>query len=300
MSELKSAAARSVCGLNECDGFTATIMRNMGIVPFVIAPAFEGGRIGVDEADQMREQWRERTTGEQRGFPWINPGSFKVEKLGGTPEEMALDKIPARFEDQISALTGVPAMVAGLTSGAQHRTYANWGEARRAFYEDTLIPMQAAVAECLEHNLLDDPGMGNSETETIAFSYDRILCLREDQNAIWTRGALAYEKGGIKRSEYRDMIGLDWDDEDDVYFVEPGGTGDGIDPSEENQGVVGDTADDDTKRETDEDEDAQGAAKKALALMGPRRNGHAHVKDPLMATVGRVLSKIEERMGREL
>lgn len=217
MSELKAAAARTVCGLNEVDGYTATIMRNMGIVPVVIAPAFEGGRINIDDADTIRSQWRERTTGERRGEPFVNPGAFTITKLAMSPEEMKLDAIPARLEDQIAAMTGVPAMLAGLTSGAKHKTYANYGEARRSFYEDTLIPMQGAVAECLEHQLLGDPGMGNPDTETIAFSYDRIMCLQEEQNAIWTRVTTAYKENVIKRSEARDQLGLEWDDEDEVY-----------------------------------------------------------------------------------
>lgn len=252
MSELKAASARTVCGLNEVDGYTASIMRNMGIVPFVIEPAFEGGKILREDAETIRAQWRERTTGEKRGEPFINPGAFKVTQLGLSPDAMAMDKIPARLEDQIAGLMGVPAMLAGLTSGAQHKTYANWGEARRSFYEDTLIPMQAAVAECLEHNLLDDPGIGDSTTQNVIFSYDRILCLREDQDAIYTRATTAYEKRIIKRSEARDMIGLEWEPSDDAYAPspQPDLPGGGIDPATEEG--IGNIAEVVTKEDEDE------------------------------------------------
>lgn len=221
MSELKAAAARTVCGLNEVDGYTASIMRNMGIVGTYIRPAFDGGRINEDDAITIKDQWRERTTGERRGDVFVNPGTFIIDKLGFSPEELSLDTIPARLEDQICALTGVSAMLAGLTSGAQHKTYNNVSEARRSFYEDTLIPMQAGVAECLEHQILDDVGIGDAATQEVAFSYDRIMCLTEDQDKVWIRAATAYEKGGIRRSEYRDIIGLEWDKADEVYFIQP-------------------------------------------------------------------------------
>ena len=218
ISKLKSAAARVVCSLNEVDAFTAMILINGGVPNVAIRPTKPDlPPPNKDQADRMRFDWRDLTQGSRRGEPFIPGGPFEVVPIGFTPEQLALDKIPARLEDQICALTGVNAMVAQLTSGAQHKTYANMAESRRALYEDTLIPMQARLAECLEHQLLGDPGMGDPEKEEIVFSYEGIACLQEDQDARWVRVGNAYKAGVITRATAKGMLSLDFDDDDEVY-----------------------------------------------------------------------------------
>jgi hypothetical protein len=146
----------------------------------------------------------------------------KVTVLGFTPEQLALDKIPARLEDQVCALTGVNPMVAQLTSGAQHKTYNNVQEARKGFYEDTLIPMQLAFATCLEQQLLNDPGMVTGSGKVfVRFSYVNIPCMQDSQADAWERAGKAYQQSQIiKRSEAREALGLEWGPEDEVYYDE--------------------------------------------------------------------------------
>lgn len=220
MSPLKAAAARSVCSLNEVDGYTAALLRNFGVPGVVIAPKSEHGSIQSGDAEVLTRQWRQRTSGEHRGDPFVSSAPIDVKPLSFSPEQLSLKSLPDRLEDQICALTGVNPMVAGLTSGAAHKTYNNMQEARRAVYEDTIIPMQAAVAECLEYCLLSDPGMGRPEIERIRFSYAGIQSLSEDQDRLAARAGLLFGGGLITRGQALEMIGVEPTPEDDVYVYE--------------------------------------------------------------------------------
>lgn len=223
ISWLKSGL-RSICALNEVDGYTASIMRNGGVPGVIISPTTPAttsaggvGKFTRDQAEELKENWRHRMTGERRGEALVLTGPFQVTTLGFSPEQMALDKIPARLEDQISSLTGVNAMIALLTSGAQHKTYNNIQESRKSLYEDTIYPIQSRTANKLKFHLLGDPGMGDPDTERVSWNNEGIPCLQEDQKPIWDRSVAAYKEGVAKRSEAREMVGLPFDESDELY-----------------------------------------------------------------------------------
>jgi len=215
-SELKQTV-RAVCGLNEADTYTAAIMRNLGIIGAIVS--FDGnGVMQPDDVSILQDQFRQEFTSEGRGNPLFSPRNMKVVKLGMTPEEMRLDKLPARLEDQVCAAIGLPPMVVGMTSGAATKTYANYGEARRAAYEDCLIPMQKSVAECLTHQLLLPDFTG---ADRLRWNYASVQCLSENETEVATRVGMLYQTYQvIRRSEARAAIGQDYTEEDEVYFGE--------------------------------------------------------------------------------
>jgi HK97 family phage portal protein len=205
LSDLK-AAVREVCSDNEAAGYAASVLRNAGVPSVVITPAEDGGTFGDGVAADVRQQWRERMTGEGRGEPLVTD-SLKVTKIGFSPKELALGDLPDRFEDRICALVGVNPMVAGLTSGASHKTFANYGEARRALYEDTIIPDQRCVAEELTDQLL--PDFAAPEGAVVRWVYRGVLCLKENENETADRSAMLYEKKVITLNEARTTIGVE-------------------------------------------------------------------------------------------
>jgi HK97 family phage portal protein len=216
-SDLKTGV-RQICGLNECDTYTSAMLRNMGIVGAVISFDGDEGAVDPGEVDVLRDQWREDHTSEGRGTPLISPRGMKVQQLSMTPESMRLDKIPARLEDTIHSLMGLSPMVTNASSGKDHKTYANYGEARKAAYEDCLIPAQGSFAECLTVNLLE---LDFSEGDCVRFDYSGIKCLAQNETEVADRVGKQYQiYQTIMRSEAREMQGLDWLPEDEVFFDE--------------------------------------------------------------------------------
>jgi HK97 family phage portal protein len=204
LSDLK-AAVREICGDNEAAGYAAATLRNSGVPTVVITPAEDGGTFAEGQPDDIRSQFRERFTGEGRGEPLVTD-SLKVTKIGFSPKELTLGDLPDRFEDRIASLTGVNPMVAGLTSGASHKTFANYGEARRALYEDTIVPTQRCVAEELTDQLL--PDFPAPDGAIVRWSYRGVLCLRENENDLADRAAMLFEKKLATQNESRLTCGL--------------------------------------------------------------------------------------------
>ena len=261
-SELKQTV-RSIVGLNETDTYTASIMRNMGIISHVVS--FDGeGAMTVDDIDTLQSQWRERFTSEDRGSPLFSPRNMKVAKLGMTPEEMRLDQLPARLEDQVCAAIGIPAMVVGITSGAQHKTYANYGEARRSAYEDCLIPMQKSMAEAWTNQLLLPDFMG---ADRIRWNYSTVQCLAENETEVADRVGKQYQVyQTITRAEAREALGYEWTEDDQVYYSEANPAPTPTLPGEEPEDEDGE----------DEDEKPAKRAGRVLALLESRLNGNGN------------------------
>ena len=278
-SELKQAV-RSVCGLNEADTYTASILRNMGMPTAVIS--FEGdGTIMPDDIEVLRDQWRERFTAENRGDPLFAPRKMTVAKISMTPEELRLDQLPARLEDQVCAAIGIPAMAVGITSGAQHKTYANYGEARRAAYEDCLVPLQKAMAACWTQQLLVSEFWPGPKADRIRFDYRTVQCLAENENELGERIGKQYQTyQTIKRSEARAALGYDAVPEDEVYFSQ-------AQPAPAMPPATGAPADDESgdEQEDDQVDELAGGDEETPPA---KANGNR---------VGRVLALLEGRLG---
>jgi HK97 family phage portal protein len=219
ISPLRAAGRKIIGSLNDVDNFTSTIMAHNGVPPIVIRPTAGNRPITRDDADAMTADYRTLLSGERKGDPFIATGPFEVVPLGWNPDQMAMNVIPARLEDQVCSLTGVPATLAGLTSGAQHKTYQNVYESRRSFYEETLIPLQDRFARAVDVQLLGDPGMGDPATQRVRFSYKMIQCMQEDQGIVATRVVSLYQGGVYTRGQALRALGDDATKNDELYVV---------------------------------------------------------------------------------
>ena len=80
----------------------------------------------------------------------------------------------------MTAVLGVPAIVAGLGAGLDRSTFTNFSEAREAAYESQIIPSQGVFGEDLRHQLLPnfepDP-----EAFEVGFALSRVRVLQEDR-----------------------------------------------------------------------------------------------------------------------
>lgn len=221
-----AALIREVVSDNQATAYGAALLRNSGIPGVILSPAGADAILTPDSQDRLAKQWMARSAGDNRGRPIVMTAPMKVEFLSWSPEQLALDKLRSVPEDRICGALQVPAMVAGLTSGAQHKTYANYGEALQDFWENGIIPLESRIAALLTLQLLPELGLANRYR--LAWDYSRVLALQADQQALMARATLGYEKGILKRSEARDILGLESESADEVYYVEPGsGANDG-------------------------------------------------------------------------
>jgi HK97 family phage portal protein len=205
-----AALLREVCGENEAANMTAAIMRNVGVPGLVISPADPKVEIPGPAAEAMKQKFLSEFTGERRGEPMVVSNAIKVDMPGWSPRDMMVDFLRKVPEERISAALGVPAILAGLGAGLERSTFANFAEARKAYVENTLMPMQMELARCLDHQLL--PLFESEEaldTRRTSWNYSKVNALQEDKDAVHQRNRDDYTAGLISLQEGRQAIGRD-------------------------------------------------------------------------------------------
>src|SRR5678815_814027 len=158
-----------------------------------------------DQAAEIKDRLRAVYGGDNVGdISVLSPGA-KLVQHGFSPEQMDLKVLHRVPEERISAVLGVPAIVAGLGAGLDRATYSNFREAREAFTETKLIPLWRSLAATLSMSLL--PDFGDTANTVVEFDIADVRALSDDQDAQATRLKTLVEAGIITVDEARAELG---------------------------------------------------------------------------------------------
>jgi phage portal protein BeeE len=169
------------------------------------------------EAQRVKSSWRAKYGGDNRGEIAMLENGASIERISLNMEELAFDALRKVPEARISAGFLIPPEYSGLTVGLEHSTYNNVNEARRGFFEDTIVQLLALDAGELEQDLGADFG-GNL---TIEHDLSKVVALQENEDAKWVRAVSGWEKGLITQNEGRQHIGLAELPGGDVFKMPP-------------------------------------------------------------------------------
>lgn len=157
------------------------------------------------QVSDIRRRWREKYGGFQN---WTEPAVLdsdaEYQRTGMTFQEMGFEKLDERNEARICQVLKVPPILVGARIGLNRATYANYGEARRAFWEDTLTPQFRRLKDELDMDLAPEFG----DDITLDWDMSEVPALQEDQKMRWDRATAALSAGGITVNDFRDEIGL--------------------------------------------------------------------------------------------
>lgn len=206
---------REIWSDEEAANWTASLLKNSGVPPVVLSPEGDGA-ISAADAELVKADWINKTTGNDRGKPIVIPSALKVQQLAVSPQQMDLRSLRQIPEERVSAVLGVPAIVAGLGAGLARSTFANMSEAREMAYESNIVPTQRLFAADLNVQLLPDFG---GRGERVGFDLSKVRVLQEDENKRWMRFGQAFKDGVAMRSEARSSLGLPTTPEDEVYLL---------------------------------------------------------------------------------
>lgn len=218
---------REVFTDDEASNFTAALLKNMGIPGLVVSPDGDQ-QPGPDDVKAVKSYVRQNFSGDRRGEPLVMSGPTKVSQFGFSPEELSLKELRRVPEERVSGALGVPAIVAGLGAGLDRSTFANYGEAREAAYEENIVPTQRVLAEEVRFQLLPD---FEEDPWGWRFGFDlkNVRVLQEDRNKQTERLDIGVRGGWVRVAEARRAVDLDVDPGDEVYLrplstveVEPG------------------------------------------------------------------------------
>ena len=232
LSPLKSAV-REIFSDQEAANWTAALLKNGAVPGLMVAPdpAGGGGRVGDAALKATKTYLESQFTASNRGRPHVSSMPMKIEQFGFSPEQMDLKVVRRLPEERVSALLGIPAIVAGLGAGLDRSTFSNMGEAREMAWESNVIPTQRIFAATISMQLLrkdfmqkegGTPGRGNKRAPTeIYFDNSDVRVLQEDENNKVTRLNTGVKGGWIRVSEARREQNLMTNEFDEVYLRNP-------------------------------------------------------------------------------
>jgi len=110
------------------------------------------------------------------------------------------------LESRICMAFGVPPILVGARIGLDRSTFANYGEARKSFYHETMAPLWEALADGLTKALLRDEG---DSRLSIRFRYDELPEFQDDEDAKARRASLLFRSGVISREVAQDIAGVE-------------------------------------------------------------------------------------------
>jgi HK97 family phage portal protein len=169
-----------------------------------------------EEANQIRAGWRAQFRGT---LGWhqiaILDADADYQKTGSTLGEANSQEMNDRVESRICAALNVPPILVGALVGLNRSTYSNYGEARRSFWEETLMPAYKRIGDFLEDFL----GPDFSEYDALVWDFSNVRALAPNETERSTRITGEFDHGVLTLNETRAELGYDPIDGGDVRRV---------------------------------------------------------------------------------
>jgi len=132
------------------------------------------------------------------GRPMLLEGGLKWQALSMTPAEMDFVALKASAAREIALAFGVPPMLLGLPGD---NSYANYREANKALWRQTVLPLMAKILGGIAQGLRPAmPGL------VLSVDMDRVPELADERVALWERVSGA---NFLSPEEKRAMLGID-------------------------------------------------------------------------------------------
>jgi HK97 family phage portal protein len=140
----------------------------------------------------LMNSWERRYGGAENWHkPVILDSDASYERTGLTFEEMNFSELDMRNELRICMALGVPPILVGARAGLERSTFSNYAEARKAWWEDHLMPLYKFLSDTIDLQLAPEYG---DEVDT-EWDFSEVPALHESRDSQFTR-ATAGVAGG--------------------------------------------------------------------------------------------------------
>lgn len=141
----------------------------------------DGGQLSQDQFDRLKSELETSYQGrDNAGRPLLLEGGLDWKAMGLSPKEMDFAEAKNSAARDIALAFGVPPMLLGIPGD---NTYANYQEANRAFWRQTVLPMIARTLAALSH--WTTPLYGDAFQ--LNYDADSVDALSEEREAVWHR-----------------------------------------------------------------------------------------------------------------
>ena len=172
-------------------------------------------RIGDDaELFRIKTRWRENYSG-VKGWHEVGVLDADVEyqEIGSKADQLKLEAIFGETESRMCSVYGVPPILIGAWIGLMRNTMANYGNARKSFYQETMQPKWANTADALTLGLAQEFG----DYIQIGFDLEGIDALQEEKAGARKFALDSWNSGLGTKNECRKIVGWDQMPNGDVF-----------------------------------------------------------------------------------
>lgn len=198
---------REISSDQQATRYADRLLANLAINGLALSFDKEAAPIDQATADQLKARIQAAYGGDNVGSAAVLSPGAKLDALGFSPEQMDLKVLHRVPEERISAVLGVPAIVAGLGAGLDRSTYSNFSEAREAFTETKLLPLWRGLAGTLQLQLVRD--FTSDRAIVVDFDTDEVRALATDLTAQAARLQGLVASGILTTDEARAELGYE-------------------------------------------------------------------------------------------
>jgi HK97 family phage portal protein len=154
---------------------------------------------------RLKQRWKETYGGFENWAEeiFVADHGLKYQRIGLTFDEMGFEEIDERSESRILGPFGVPPILIGTRVGLRRSTYSNYGEARKAFWQDTMVPEARLFETEFQYYLQGARG------EFVAFDYTNVPALQEVWLAERESWRADFQAGAVTLNEFRAFLRLE-------------------------------------------------------------------------------------------
>jgi len=177
------AALQSIDQHNQASSWNQSLLQNAARPSgaLVYAPKEGPALLSEEQFARLKQELEEQIEGAlNAGRPLLLEGGLDWRAMSLSPTDMDWRQGRDGVAREIALAFGVPAQLIGLPDS---QTYANYREARMAFYEDTVLPLAFALRDALNNWLT--PLFG--PTLRLDYDLDAVSALSPQREALWAR-----------------------------------------------------------------------------------------------------------------
>lgn len=194
-----SAASEAVAIHNQAAAWNHALLANAARPTGALVHEGEGAALSEAQVNRLRRDLVEQFQGAANaGKPLLLEGGLKWQAISLSPAEMDYRGLKDSAARDIAAAFGVPPMLAGIPGDA---TYANYREASKALWRQTVLPLADTLLRALGAGFAAWGMPGR-----VFVDLDRVPALSEDRERLWAALTAA---DFLSAEEKRAMLELD-------------------------------------------------------------------------------------------
>lgn len=194
-----SAAQTGIEIHNAAAAWNRALLENAARPSGALVYSGETGSLTADQFERLKSELENTFQGASNaGRPLVLEGGLDWKTMALSPREMDFIEAKHAAAREIALALGVPPMLLGLPGD---NTFANYAEANKALWRQTVVPLVTQVAQGLGNWLA--PALGGSPE--LEARLEEIEALAEDRNALWARVGQA---DFLSDDEKRSLLGI--------------------------------------------------------------------------------------------